>query len=119
MTEPHYTVTSRPGRPGWRKTIRIKQFLGPDVSDEGVRKAAGQIAAVLRRQHEYFSPDSPARDVDDEFSDIAEEFEYIAIDLDDAYEVADWTRLGHFNATLGDLYDWADANRVWIGGRYD
>lgn len=99
----------------WRKTIRIKQFLSEDGSDGNVRKVAGEIAAVLKAQREYTPFDSEARDFNDEFSDIVDELAGIAADDCSAYD-SGWTRCSHFNSVLVGLYDWADANRVWIGG---
>ena len=84
----------------WRKTIRIKQFLSEDSSSENARKVAGQVAHVLEAHREY-----PA---DDEFRDIAGQFDDLSRSTDGTCE--------DFNLLLADLYDWADANRVWIDG---
>lgn len=86
----------------WRKTIRIKQFLSNDGSDENARKVAGQVAAVLMRQDEYGPMgDWDLVDIADGFADLAESSDGTCAD---------------FNVLLDDLYDWADASRVWIDG---
>jgi hypothetical protein len=90
----------------WRKTIRIKQFLSDDGSDANAREVAGRVADVLKRQREYTTLDR--RDFDDEYSDLADEFSDLAASNDGTCE--------DFNALLMYLYDWADANRVWIDG---
>ena len=85
----------------WRKTIEIKQFLSDDDSPENARTVAGQIAAVLKRQAEY-------REEDWDFCMIAEDLADMA--------TSDDATCADLNLTLDDLYDWADVNRVWIGG---
>jgi hypothetical protein len=87
--------------PRWRKTIRIKQFLGDDGSDENARKVAGQIAKVLLREPEYEYGDPELIYLTDELVMLAESNDGTCADL---------------NEVLSGLYDWADDNRVWIGG---
>jgi hypothetical protein len=89
----------------WRKTIHLKQFLSDDDSDSNAREAAAKIGAVLKRQPEYREGEF------DDFSVIADEMADIEHDPhDDGYRV-----VTHVNDCLAALYDWADAERVWIG----
>jgi hypothetical protein len=83
--------------PGWRRTIDLKQFLSDDDSDENARKVAGRIATVLRRQPEY-----------DEVN-----FSSLAMVVQDLETVENAREL---NETLDEVYDWADGERIWIGG---
>jgi hypothetical protein len=85
----------------WRKTIRIKQFLSDDGSDENARKVAGRVARVLMREPEYGHGDWDLVYIADEMLLLAESNNGTCAD---------------FNEILAGLYDWADANRVWIGG---
>jgi protein involved in polysaccharide export with SLBB domain len=89
----------RTGR-GWRKTIRLKHLLSSDDSPENARRVAGKVARVLLREPEY------------EHGDV--EFGYIADEMLLLAESDDGT-CADFNEILADLYDWADAERVWIG----
>lgn len=96
--------------PQWRKRVALKDLLSDDDSDEATRKAAGEFVKRLKRLPEYES--------DFELEQIVSEFEDIAsADSagDDAFggrfSLCDW-----FNAVLANLYDWADAERVWIEG---
>lgn len=81
----------------WNRQIEIKQFFDIDEYDpKSVRDSAKQIFEVLKVQPEYGE--------DDEFTEIADQFEV----TDGEGREVNWV--------LEDLYDWADANRVWIGG---
>lgn len=88
--------------PNWRKTIRIKHLLSDDDSAENAREAAGKVAVILKRQREYNHSEH------EEFTDIACSFA-------DLGESSDGT-CSDFNDLLAWLYDWADSERVWIGG---
>jgi hypothetical protein len=83
--------------PRWRRTIDLKQFLSDDDSDENARKVAGRIATVLRRQPEY-----------DELN-----FSELALIVQELETVENAREL---NETLAEVYDWADGERIWIGG---
>lgn len=86
----------------WRKTIKLKDLLSEDDSPENVRRVAAKVTARLKREPEY----DPFGD--DVFSDVVERMNDIA--------KSDMAGCGcdRFNDVLADLYDWADAERVWI-----
>jgi hypothetical protein len=88
----------------WRKTIPIKQFLSASDDDENARRVAAKIAAVLKRQSEYVEGGF------DDFSVLADEM----ADIEHDPHGADYTAVEHVNDCLTALYDWADAERVWI-----
>ena len=81
----------------WKRQIRIKQFLDEGKPFEEVRD---QVVAVLRRQPEY---DIESERYDDEFWNIVD-------------EMTDTDTVRYFDLTLNALYDWADDNKIWIGG---
>lgn len=102
------TTSAFPRR--WRKTVRLKDLLNDDSSDVSTRECASKFAERLKRLPEYQD--------DFELEQIVSEFEDIAIDGstgDDVFggrfTLCDW-----FNKVLSDLYDWADSERIWIGG---
>ena len=82
----------------WRKTVNIKDLLGDDESPEEVVRVA---AAIVGRFNKAFP------DPDYGLEDIISEFEDIRVD--------DKRPCLLFNDTLSSLYDWADAERVWLG----
>jgi hypothetical protein len=84
----------------WKRQIRIKQFLTDSPADwEPVRDA---IVEELRRQPEY-GPKLAA--IDNEFVELVDEME-------------DADGCSYLDACLDALYDWADDNKVWIGGEF-
>ena len=92
----------------WRRTIVIKDLLDADESNGAVRSTAGEIAKRLAAVS--------GLDQCYELRAIIEDFEEIADPLVPASDLAGRFTLCHyFNSVLGTLYDWADAERVWIG----
>ena len=92
---------------GWRKTIALKQYLSADDSRAAARECARNIARVLMAQREYEEGGF------DDFSVIAEELDGIAKAGESEHD-ADYSPTEHVNDCLAGLYDWADAERVWI-----
>lgn len=89
---------------GWATTIKIKQLLTDDESPETAQRTAQAIAAILRKESQgIFLPLLIG-------ADAAFELESIADDME-AAQTCD-----EVNDTLDTLYDWANDNRVWIGG---
>jgi hypothetical protein len=81
----------------WRRTIYIKQHLDPDQPFEDVRDA---IVRVLRNDRAYLSRHGGG------------DFDFIEI----VDEMAEVPTVRDFDLCLDALYDWADDNRIWIGG---
>ena len=86
------TTASSPDNTPWRRTIRIKHILTDDDDDFAARSVGTAIVAVLRR----VAANNPS-------------FEFPNIDL---FENA--TNAEQVNDALDALYDWGDAERVWI-----
>ena len=102
MLPSHSSATRR-----WKRTVQLKDLLSEDGAAANTRRIAGQVAARLKRLPYYEEGGI------DDFSSTVEEFEGIAESTDDDYEL-DWRPVDHFNACMSALYDWADAERVWI-----
>ncbi len=77
----------------WKKTVNIKPFIPEDDSDEAAQKCATSIRALLIEN----------------IIDYNYDFQTILDDL----EAAD--NCEGVNYILSALYDWADANNVWLG----
>lgn len=93
---------------GWKRTITLKELLGPDRDGAAVRACARVMSDRLKHQGPY------VQDGLDEFSEIVDEMFAIAESTPADYTAEDWTILNHFNLVMSALYDWADAERVWI-----
>lgn len=88
------------GKPIWDRTLRIKHLLSKDSDDETARETARQIAAALKGS-------TWAREDKTRYGD-ASEVQYLVTRLRRT------TTLKRLNALLDELYDLADADRVWI-----
>lgn len=82
--------------PEWRYTINIKMYLNKESSsgDDSYRESQPAIVALLKESREYGSDET---------------LQLITEELSDADDL-EW-----FNSVLSELYDWADAHRVWMG----
>ncbi len=80
----------------WKRTVNIKDLIDPSQTADVV---ALQIRDRLVKAFNGFSP----------FGRPDMEFANILADFEDVETVEDC------NAALGRLYDWADAERVWLG----
>lgn len=76
----------------WKRTIKIKHLLDPDKPFEQVRDA---VVAVLKADRAWLQ--------DEDYTAVVD-------------EMAETDTVHYFDACLDVLYDWADAERVWIGG---
>lgn len=94
----------------WRKTVFLKDLLGDDSSDAATRIAAEGFVKRLKRLSEYES-DYELEQIVSEFEDIAHADSTGNDVFGGRFTLCDW-----FNAVLSSLYDWADAERIWIGG---
>ena len=78
----------------WRKTIKIKYLLTENEDWESVQKSMNDIADVLNKERLIgFSTKK--------FRNIPKNSEYV-------------TPVEYANKLLNGLYDYADANRIWI-----
>lgn len=103
------------GKPIWDRRLRLKDLLAdsPDAtSDERAAWVANRIAERLRRQ-------LPAA-----WLETGEEMDFELLEVVDGMEALtptsydddeDFSVLEDLNNMLGQLYDWADRRRVWIG----
>ena len=91
----------------WRKTIHLKDLLSDDDSPANVRRVAAEMARRLKKQRGYTEGGF------DDFSVLVEEMDGIAKSTPDDYNEG-LSILEHFNSCMAALYDWADAERVWI-----
>jgi hypothetical protein len=83
----------------WKRTIDIKQHLD---ADKPLAEVRDPIVAILKADRAY-------RSAVDRYL-FGDSFKDITDNLADAEDVE------AFNDWLSALYDWADENRVWIGG---
>lgn len=105
-------------KPIWPRKVNIKSIQREEQSSEDpavIADKANRIAKLLRipalaRMFDYTDPDC-----DYDFVDAVEMMEEctvasLAVDLKSDAEAVDM-----MNAWLEAVYDWADANRVWLG----
>ena len=78
----------------WRYKVNFRHLLGEDDSQESMLRAAGGIRKELSSL--------PI------FSRLTSRI------LDDLQGAAELGNLDWFNASLGRLWDWCDANSVWV-----
>lgn len=106
------------GKPIWPRKVNIKTILREDQSSEDpavIADKANRIAKLLRAQAPARMFDSTDPDCDYDFVDAVEMMEEctvasLAVDLENGVEAVDM-----MNGWLDAVYDWADANRVWLG----
>lgn len=106
------------GKPIWPMRIDIKSILREEAHDESpehVTRIANRIAKMLRAYLPRSAFDEKSDTVDFDFIDAIEMMEActtasLASDADNGHEAVDM-----LNRWLETLYDWADANRLWLG----
>lgn len=93
----------------WRSRIQLKHLLDDDdLSEENVRHIACSFHKRLEAWRTRRARSRcPGRFDLDELESISDEFHSIAVMTDGGDHT--W-----FNNVLAALYDWADAQRVWI-----
>lgn len=91
----------------WRRTIRGINVVIDKVANGDLTEAEGmgQIADVLKRQPEFIE-DETDPDCDVGFKILVEE-------MSDARDEENMTE-SYFDSLLCGMYDWADAERIWI-----
>lgn len=91
---------------GWRYKVNMKQHITGEETYEAIIKASNSIALELRCL--------PARFFDD--FDFSDNVEFLAsVCADDAMVVSEMEMLREVNYRLEEIYNFADANRIWLG----
>lgn len=105
------------GRSPWDRKINIKTILHSDpgnTSEEHAAFVANQIAVRLRQCLSSVLLDWNSPDVDSTLLEIVESLEELRPDSYVGED--DYSALQDLNNRLDELYDWADRERVWLGG---
>lgn len=90
----------------WRCTIDFKPFYHDDKLS--IKEKADRAVKELRRTQKLKSFED-----DYDLDDIIEDFEGVSGDGEPT-ETTEFTITEDFDARMSELYDWADANRVWV-----
>ena len=106
------------GKPIWSRKVDIKAILREDQSSEDptvIALKANRIAKLLRSHIPARMFDCSDPDCNYDFVDAVEMMEEctvatLASDLENGVEAVEM-----LNGWLETVYDWADANRVWLG----
>lgn len=104
------------GKPTWAYRVDIKSIIYErpnDESEENSARVANRVAAALRAGlpggfFDYANPNAEAGLIE-----IVESLEQLR--ADSFADEDDYSALEDLNNRLGDLYDWADIKRVWLG----
>ena len=98
----------RQGKPIWKYEVKVKDLLGDDDSNERAVEIAKELAKRMRTALPDKLLNVQDDDYDDEITSIIEDLETFNLEMStDICSI--------FNERLDEIYDWADANRVWIG----
>lgn len=118
IVENHRVASARraAGKPIWDRNIDIKGILRVDpgnTSNEHAAAVANRIGDLIRSRvaAAWLDYNSPA--FDEDLLDIVEGMEALKPDSYDGDE--EMTPIADLNGMLGQLYDWADTKRVWLG----
>lgn len=118
IVENHRVASARraAGKPIWDRNIDIKGILREDpgnTSNEHAAEVANRIGELIRSRvpAAWLDYNSPA--FDEDLLDIVEGMEALKPDSYDGDE--EMTPIADLNGMLGQLYDWADTKRVWLG----
>ena len=106
------------GKPIWPRRVDIKAIIREDRLSEDpavIASKANRIAGVLRRHLPVTVFDCANPECDFDFVDAVEMMEEctvtsLATDLESGVEAVEM-----LNGWLETVYDWADAERVWLG----
>ena len=110
------TARRSAGKPVWDRTINIKTILDEDrdnTSDDHCAQNANRIGALVRSSVPKSWLDWGSLDMDEELLNIVEGLE--ALRPDSYSDDLDFSPLEDLNNMLGQLYDWADSKRIWLG----
>lgn len=106
------------GKPIWSRRIDIKAIIREDQTSEDpavIASKANRIARLLRVHLPATVFDCNSAECDFDFVDAVEMMEEctvasLATDLENGIEAVEM-----LNGWLETVYDWADAERVWLG----
>jgi hypothetical protein len=94
---------------GWKHRLKLKDII--DKDDEPESYSSETVAACAKEMHERLEAFRLKHfKNDDEIESVSDQFHTIAF-IDGPAGVAD---VAEFDAIMNELYDWADAVRVWI-----
>lgn len=99
------------GKPIWDRAINIKEILHRDQAndtDEHAIAVGKEIAALIRLKVPRGWLDFGHDDCEYDLVEIVEA-------LEDLRESDDEAVVDDLNGRLEEIYDWADAQRVWLG----
>lgn len=90
----------------WVHHLKLKDILDVDEDDLSSPTTANAARLMHQRLEEFRLAEYPS---DDDIAGISDEFHTIGfVDGDEA------ARIDEFNHVMNGLYDWADAEKVWI-----
>jgi hypothetical protein len=98
------------GKPIWSNRIQLKDLLSDDVSPESLARTATGIAARIRAALPEAVFDVTSDDYDQFMDEIVDDLECWSAEGNAAVKEAQ----DILDGRLDEIYDWADANRVWI-----
>ena len=111
------TELRKAGKPVWNRTVKIKQFLREDPTNETPEHVASvsvRIAKALRAAvpASYFTLDHA--DYDGMFVETVEMMEECTVQSLAQAEEYGSEPIEELNDWLGTVYDWADVSRIWL-----
>lgn len=99
------------GKPIWAKEVKLKDLFNDSTDPEVLAAIATGIASRFKAVLPPAFFDVMSDDYDSTIGDIVDDLETWTAELVDEKIDAQAT----LNGRLEEIYDWADANRVWIG----
>lgn len=109
----HVAVRSRAlaGLPAWDRKIKIKDLLEDDEdTNEHIVSVAHQLSDRLKAGLPVDFFNFKSNQFDAEIDEIVAYFAEMRVDDEPNGQLVDY-----FDDWLNQLYDWADAKRVWLG----
>ena len=91
--------------PMWAATCNIKDILG-GCSDED----PSELAGCARELADYLKNTLHGRSIPEDHDGFDE-----LTGIIECFETEEFENFEQFNTLLGELYDWADEHRVWLG----
>ncbi len=106
------------GKPIWSRHIDIKAILHEDqanTSPEHIAAISVRVAALLRAHLPASVFDFGSDDFDADLIEAVEAMEECSVSSLDEDAKNGVEPVEMFNGWLESIYDWADANRIWVG----